>query len=133
MRTNWRMHKIVGYAWMLAMLGLCITGLMILSYGLAVIGHFGPIHLFCFAGLAGIFNGINLARKRRIAEHRMTLKWTWFGAMGAASLANFIPGRTMNEVFFTQSPDAGWAVIAFGTVALITLWQRDRGQMMRYA
>lgn len=127
MRTSWRVHKQVGYVWVVAMLGLCLTGLAIPSYGLAVIGHLGPIHLFCFFGLHGVTNGIWLARQGRIAEHRVALKWTWFGAMGAAGLANFMPGRAINAVFFGQPSDAGWIVIALGAVGLLFLWQKDRG------
>jgi uncharacterized membrane protein len=133
MKTSWRLHKIVGFSWIVAMASLCITGLLIPSYNLAVIGHLGPIHLFCFWGLSGIFNGVRYARLGRIAEHRMTLKWTWFGAMGAASLANFLPGRTINRMFFETTPDTGWIVIGVGLAVLVFAWQHDRGQVMKFA
>ena len=129
MRTSWRAHKIVGYCWVVAMAGLSITALFIPSHSLAVVGHLGPIHLFSVFGLWGITNGIWLATQGRIAEHRMALKWTWFGAMGAASLANFIPGRTINQMVFGEPSAAGWGVIALGAVALVSLWQRDRGNL----
>jgi uncharacterized membrane protein len=45
-RTSRRMHKWLGYIWVIAMTVLAMTGLFIPSNGLAVIGHFGPIHLF---------------------------------------------------------------------------------------
>jgi len=133
MQTSWRFHKRAGYTWVIAMAGLCMSGLFIPSLGLAVVGHLGPIHLFCAFGLHGITNGIWLARQGRIAEHRVALKWTWFGAMGAASLANFMPGRTINRVVFGQASDWGWLVIAIGVVGLIFLWQNDRGQARRFA
>jgi len=132
-RTSWRAHKVFGYVWMVAMISLCLTGLVIPSHDLAVVGHLGPIHLFCFWRLWGVYSGIRFARLGRIAEHRLTLKWTWFGAMGAAGLANFLPGRTVNQMFLGDAPDAGWIVIGAGILLLIYLWQRDRGQALHLA
>lgn len=132
-RTSWRLHKVIGYAWVTAMMVLATSGLFIPSHDLAVIGHMGPIHLFSFISLWGITNGVWLARQGRIGEHRMAMKWTWYGAMGAAGLLNFLPGRTINQIVFGGPSDLGWVVIGAGGLLLVALWQRDRGQVLHAA
>jgi len=132
-RTSWKAHKIIGYVWVIALAMMATTALFIPSFDLALIGHMGPIHILCFTTLWGITNGVWLARQRRIAEHRLAMKWTWFGAMGVAGLLNFLPGRRINQVVFGGPSDAGWWVISAGVVLLIVLWQRDRGQVLRVA
>lgn len=92
-RTSRRMHKVLGYTWVSAMAVLASTGLFIPSHTLAVVGHFGPIHLFSVSALWGITRGVWFARQRRIDDHRQAMRWTWFGAMGLAGLFTFIPGR----------------------------------------
>ena len=91
------------------------------SYDFAIVSHFGSIHLLSGFGLWGITNGIWLATQHRIAEYRMVLKWTWFHAMGVASLANFIPSWTMNTVVFDQTSDAGWIIMVRGGIVLVYL------------
>jgi uncharacterized membrane protein len=132
-RTSWKLHKIMGYIWVVSMAVLSVSGLFIPTHGAAVLGHFGPIHLFCVFGIWGITNGIWLARQRRIAEHRSALKWTWFGAMGAAGIANFLPGRTINQMAFGDASEAGWIVMAIGAALMVFLWCRDRGQLRSIA
>jgi uncharacterized membrane protein len=117
-RSSRRTHKWLGYTWVIAMAVLAITGLLIPSNGLAVIGYFGPIHLFSVFALWGVSRGVWLARARRFAEHQVAMRSTWFGAMGIAGLLNFIPGRTVNQMVFGGPSDFGWAVIAAGFAAL---------------
>lgn len=117
-RASRKLHKRLGYTWVTAMAVLAVSGLFIPSNGLAVIGHFGPIHLFSVIALWGISRGIWLARKGRIKDHQTAIRSTWFGSMGVAGLLNFIPGRTINEVVFGAPSNAGWIVIILGLIAL---------------
>lgn len=117
-RTSRRTHKWLGYTWVIAMTVLAITGLFIPSNGLAVIGHFGPIHLFSVFALWGISRGVWLARARRFADHQLAMRSTWFGAMGIAGLLNFLLGRTVNQMVFGGPSDFGWVLIGLGVVAL---------------
>lgn len=129
-RANRRTHKVLGYIWVSAMTVLAITGLFIPSHNLAVIGHFGPIHLFSVFALWGITRGVWFARHGRIDDHRQAMRWTWFGSIGLAGLFNFIPGRMVNQMVFGGPSDAGWIVIAVGVVALI--WAgRTRARPLR--
>lgn len=130
-RTSWRWHKITGYIWCVAMVAMALTALFIPSFDLAIIGHLGPIHIFSFVTLWGVTRGIWLARDGQIAAHRISMKWTWFGAMGATSLLNFLPGRTINRMVFDGPSDAGLLVIAAGCIVMVILWQLDRGRMLR--
>ena len=95
-RTSRRTHKWLGYTWVIAMTVLAITGLFIPSNGLAVIGHFGPIHLFSVFALWGISRGVWLARARRFADHQLAMRSTWFGAMGIA--AKLLVGSSSNKI-----------------------------------
>ena len=117
-RRTRRTHKTLGYIWVVALAVLAISGLFIPSNGLAVIGHFGPIHLFSFYALWGIGCGVWFARCGRIDDHRSTMRATWMGSMGIAGLLSFIPGRTINEMVFGAPSDLGWGVIAAGLIAL---------------
>jgi len=117
-RTSRKLHKRLGYTWVSALAVLAISGLFIPSNGLAVIGHFGPIHLFSVFALWGITRGVWLARAGQIKQHQASMRSTWFGSMGIAGLLNFIPGRRMNEVVFGGPSDLGWVVIGVGFVGL---------------
>ena len=132
-RIPGRWHRMLGYAWVTALAMMALTGLFIPSFDMAVLGHLGPIHLLSFFTLWGIGNGVWLARKRRIAEHRQAMKSTWFGAMRLAGLLTFLPGRRINQVVFGGPSDAGWLVIGAGVILLALLWHRDRGQNLRAA
>jgi uncharacterized membrane protein len=118
-RTSRKTHKRLGYTWVTAMAVLAISGLFIPSHDLAMVWHFGPIHLFSVFALWGISRGVWLARAGRIAEHQIAMRSTWFGAMGLAGLFNFLPGRTVNQMVFGGPSDAGWIIIALGVIGLL--------------
>ena len=130
-RDQW--HRLVGYVWVIGIAGLALTGLMIPSAGLAVIGHMGPIHLFSVMALWGILDGIRHARARRVRAHRQAMESTCFGALGLAGLFTFIPGRRMNQIVFGEPSQMGWIIVAAGAAALATLWWWQRRGPARFA
>ena len=127
-----RVHKVLGYIWLSAMTGLAISGLFIHSE-FPLIWYFGPIHLFSFLALWGVFDGIRLARQGNIAAHQATMKSLWYGAIGVSVLLTFWPGRTLNRVLFGEPSFAGFAVIAVGLVALLALYLHQRRRLVRSA
>ncbi len=125
-----RIHKILGYVWIAAMLGLAVSGLFIES-DIALVGHFGPIHLLSLFTLWGVVEGLGHAIRRNIPAHRATMQNLWFGAMGLAGLMTLLPGRRMNEVLFSGDEHLGWIAIAVGLMGLILLWRRTPRLQMR--
>lgn len=118
-------HKISGYIWVSGIAGLAITGLFIESE-FAIVGRFGPIHLFSFLALWGVIDGVRDARKGDIRSHHATMQSIWYGAMGITGLLTLLPGRTLNRVVFGEPSLWGFALIAVGGVGLGWLWLRSR-------
>ncbi len=117
-----RLHKMLGYTWIMAIIAVSVSGLMIES-SIAVIGHLGPIHLFSVFSLCGLGEGLWHIKRGNIAKHRASMQSVWFGAMGLAGLFTFLPGRTMNQIVFGGPSDAGWIIIAVGVAALAWGWR----------
>lgn len=110
-------HKVVGYTWVLAMLGVAISAFFIHSF--AVIGPFSPLHGFAILTLWSLWRAISSVRKGDIRTHEMTLKSLyWFGLL-AAGLANFLPDRMINEAAFAGNDGLGFIVIGFGATIII--------------
>ncbi|MCB5198484.1 DUF2306 domain-containing protein [Loktanella sp. TSTF-M6] len=120
-------HKGLGYTWVAGIVGLSLSSFWIPSFGLAVVGHFGPLHMLAVAALHGVWSAIRHVRRGNIRAHRLIMRNVWFGTMGVATLANFLPGRTMNHVVLNGDDRAGWLVIGLGLVALVWLWRQVRG------
>lgn len=117
-----RLHKTLGYAWILAMIGVSVSGLFIES-NIAIVAHFGPIHVLCVLALWGMAEGLWYIRQGNIAKHRASMQSVWFGAMGLAGLFTLAPGRILNRAVFGERMELGWIAIAVGGAALAILWR----------
>ena len=117
----------MGYLAVLGMLGLAVTGLMIPS-DLAVIGWFGPIHIFSIFTFWGVGEGLWYIWQRNIAAHRKAMQGVFFGAVGLAGVMTFLPGRTMNRVLFGEATWLGWVFCAVGAALVIWVWLRWRAR-----
>lgn len=115
-------HKTAGYAWIIAITGLAVSGLFIPST-IALIGPFGPIHILCVFALWGVAEGLWYVRRGNIAKHRASMQSVWFGAMGLAGLFTLAPGRILNQIVFGERMTLGWIAIAVGCAGLAVLWR----------
>lgn len=109
-RSRDRWHKHLGYAWVTAM---AMTALS--SFGISdapIVGPFSPIHALSAFTVWGLWQGVNAARQRRIAQHQTEMRRLYFCAIGVAGLFTFLPGRRMNMVFFANAPMPGFIVMA---------------------
>jgi uncharacterized membrane protein len=113
-RRRDRLHKISGYVWVVAMLSVAVTSLFIPSFGVAVIGHFGPIHLFAVLTLVSLWQGMRAIFRGDITGHRAWLSGLYWQGLLVAGLVNFLPGRAVNRMLFSDMPDAGFVVIGVG-------------------
>ncbi|ROT98000.1 DUF2306 domain-containing protein [Histidinibacterium lentulum] len=126
-RRRDRWHRRAGRVWVAAMAALAVTGLFIPSFGLAVVGHFGPIHLLSLYVLWGLWLAIRAARAGRIDDHRAHMRGMSLGALGIAGLFTLVPGRTMSAVFFPGHPQLAWVALGLGLAVLGALaWRGSR-------
>lgn len=131
-RRRDRWHRRAGYGWVGAMAVLAVTGLFIPSFGLAVLGQMGPIHLLGLYVLWGLVQSIRAARMGRIETHRGHMRGMTLGAIGIAGLFTLIPGRTLNAVLFAGRPELGWVVLVLGLGLLGGLaWRGSRPRAAR--
>ncbi|MBR2657463.1 MAG: DUF2306 domain-containing protein [Loktanella sp.] len=117
-------HKWLGYIWVASMVFLAGSGLLIPSHDLALVGHFGPIHLLSFLTFWGIGQGVNHARQGRIRAHQTAMRQMWFWALGVAGMFTLVPGRIMNEMLLSGGTFAGWLAIAVAFGVLVFLQRR---------
>lgn len=112
-------HKIAGYVWVITMLSVAISALFIPSFGLAIVGHFGPIHLFVVLTLTSLWKGMAAIFRGDITGHRAWMRGLYWNGLLIAGLVNFLPDRMTNRLFFPDHPDLGYAVIVLGGAALV--------------
>ena len=119
-RKGDRPHRLAGRAWVALMAAVALTSFFIHTINL--VGIWSPIHLLSVATLWYLFRGVQLARQRRITDHRNIMRATYLGALVIAGAFTFLPGRVMHEVFFGgPQPWVGWGVSALllGVVAFL--------------
>jgi uncharacterized membrane protein len=124
-----RLHKMAGYVWVLAMLTVAMTALFIPSFGVAVLGHFGPIHLFVVLTLVSLFMGMRAIYRGDITAHRSWLSGLYWQGLLLAGLFNFFPGRMTNETLFPGHPERGYVVLVLGGAVMI--WFRILRPMLQ--
>ncbi len=119
-----RIHKVLGRVWIVAMLGLALTGLTIPSE-IAVLWHLGPIHLLSFFTIYGVIEGFSHIRRGNIASHQAAMRNLWFGALGLGGLLTLLPGRVLNRMVFGAYEQLAWVVIVLGLAGLLFLRRRQ--------
>lgn len=92
-----RVHRIVGWAWVLLMMTTALSSFFIREIGQ---GQFSYIHILsgwvAFAAPLGVW----AARTKRIRLHQRLMTGLVIGGLFIAGLLTFIPGRLMFRLFF---------------------------------
>lgn len=122
-RRRDRLHKVLGYGWIAAILALALSGLFIRAE-FPLLGPFGLIHLFSLLGIWGVADGLRLIRRGDVEGHLSAMQSVWFGAVGLAFLLTLLPGRTVNRFLFGDEGGIGIAVFVLGLAGLALLWRR---------
>lgn len=123
-----RLHKAVGYVWVLAMLSVALSAFLIPSFGLAVVGHLGPIHLLAMLALVSLWQGMRAILRGDVRAHRLAMRGLYYQGLAIAGLVNFLPGRRVNRAVFPEHPELGLVVIGLGLGALFWFrWRKDWG------
>ena len=121
-RRRKRLHKTVGYFWVLAMVATALSSFFIHSFD--VLWGLSPIHFFEFLMLYAVTMGIWHITQGNVAAHRNHMVGLYGQGLLIAGLANFLPGRTTNRVFFESSPELGYVMIALGGICIVTWMSR---------
>ncbi|AKS46723.1 Uncharacterized membrane protein [Octadecabacter temperatus] len=112
-------HKVVGYLWVVAMVGATLSSFFIYSF--AIIGPFSPLHGLAILALWSLWRGISFARAKNIPAHRATFRSLYWTGLMIAGLANFLPDRRINEAVFNGQDELGFIVIAVGSVVILAI------------
>jgi uncharacterized membrane protein len=95
-----RLHRRLGYAYMVAMFGTAVVTLFIppASFG-PHLGPFGPLHLFSLFTLIGVPAALWFARRGQWLIHGRIMGGLFVGGIGIAGIGAFMPGRIMYQIF----------------------------------
>jgi uncharacterized membrane protein len=121
-RSRDRWHRRLGQAWVVAMAGTALTSFFINE--IRTVGPFSMIHILSVLTVWGLWQGVQAARARRIAEHRFQMLWLYTVAIAIAGVFTLMPGRRMSETLFPAAPWAGFAGVAVvAAVGMRLAWQ----------
>lgn len=96
-----RNHRAAGYVYLTLMTVTAITALFIHQLPALDIFHgFGPIHLFSFVTLLGVFGALRGAWTHNIRLHRGAMLGVYIGGILIAGTFAFLPGRIMHATVF---------------------------------
>ncbi len=91
-------HRLLGYLWVLLMLGVSISSFFIDEIRLW--GSFSPIHLLSIAMFGFLFHAVRMARIGRIRAHKRAMTMTYIWALLVTGAFTLLPERTMYLVVF---------------------------------
>jgi len=124
-RRRDRIHKVVGYIWVLAMALTALSSFAITNFG--IVGPFSPVHLLAVLALWSLVVGLRHAFARRIAAHERVMRSLYWNGLMVASAFNFLPGRVVNRVFFNDARELGYAMIVLVLAGLAAHALRRKG------
>lgn len=117
-RKRDRLHKFVGYVWVLGMGAVALSALVIPSHFTPI--GLGPIHLLALYALYGLFVAMRAVYRKDIATHRDVMRNLYLRGLLIASCFNFLPGRSFQRMAFPEHPDLGiWVVAALMTALFL--------------
>ncbi|SHH00347.1 DUF2306 domain-containing protein [Marivita hallyeonensis] len=110
-----RVHKVLGYVWVIAMAVLALSAFAIPST-LSPVG-LGPLHVFAVITLLSLWTGVRHAIRREFAAHEAVFRSLYTYGLIVAGLLTVMPERTLNRVVFPDAPQLGWL-----PVTVCVLW-----------
>lgn len=122
-RKRDRLHKTLGYIWVVAMLVTAIGSFWI--SGIRLVGPFSPIHLLSVLSIISVIVAVRAAIQRNIRLHRKTMSNLYFMSVGIAGLFTLLPNRLMAKVLFD---DPTWITFAISAAVWIAgfaiMWRK---------
>lgn len=120
-RQRDRVHKSVGYIWVLAMFGTAVSSLFISES--PTFGPFSPIHILSFITLGGLTYALRAAIRRDTIAHGRAMRALYAQALIIPGVFTFLPGRRMNALFGDgQDMAVFWGAAIAGALAMAGVW-----------
>ena len=119
-----RLHRLVGYFWVVSMAVTALSSFAITEFG--VVGPFSPIHVLSVATLAGLIAGVRAAIRGDARGHRAAMTQLSL-ALVVAGMFTLAPGRIAHQMVMGEAGWAGVAMVALLSAAgalLIRRWRR---------
>jgi uncharacterized membrane protein len=91
-------HRTIGWIWVGLMALVAISSFWI--HQIRLLGPWSPIHLLSIFTLIIVPIGVWRAHRHDVTGHRLTMIFTFTGALVIAGLFTFVPGRIMHSVVF---------------------------------
>ena len=91
-------HRALGWLWVALMM--VVAGSSFWIHQSRVWGLWSPIHLLSIFTLAIVPLGVWRAHRHDVRGHRLTMIFTFVGALVIAGLFTLVPGRIMHAVVF---------------------------------
>ncbi len=104
-----RVHKTLGYIWVVAMGSAAIISFWIPSHFTPI--GFGPIHLLSLYGLSGLYIALRAIYRRDIATHKQVMENLYVRGVALAGAFNFLPGRSTQRSLIPDTPELGYVII----------------------
>ncbi|MDB5443093.1 MAG: hypothetical protein JWP86_665 [Phenylobacterium sp.] len=96
-----RLHRLLGWAWAVTMVGTAISTLFIRAAPIGPSFHgLGLLHLFALLTFVSVPRAVLAARRHDVARHAAVLSGFVVGGLGIAGIAAFLPGRMLWQVLF---------------------------------
>jgi uncharacterized membrane protein len=112
-----RVHKAVGYTWVLAMFGTAFSSFFISQS--PMFGPFSPIHILSVITLGGLVFALRAAIKRDAIAHGRAMRALYAQALIIPGVFTFLPGRRMNALFGGgQDMAVFWVAVAIGVTVM---------------
>ena len=91
-------HRTIGWIWVGLMMMVAISSFWI--HQIRLLGPWSPIHLLSIFTLIIVPVAVWRAHRHDVTGHRLTMIFTFTGALVIAGLFTFVPGRIMHSVVF---------------------------------
>lgn len=123
-RRRDRMHKIIGFTWVTAIVTTCV-----LSFWIMDEGHFTWLHGLSTFTLITVSLGVFSAVRGNIPAHRGNMIGSYLGTLTAFGFAAAAPGRRLPELVSTEPATVVFAVVLIlaTTAAFVLTLRRTVG------
>ena len=124
-RSRDLLHRVAGRVWVAAILIAAVSSFLI--HDLRMLGPFSIIHVLSLITLVGLWRGISAIRRGDVAAHQSAMRGLYLQALVLAGVFTFLPGRRMNAVFFAETPQLGFMLMAaVGTGLGWLIWREGK-------